>query len=246
MNKIKIVIMQIAVFCFARHLFGETVNGNSQCTKHVIVTGTAQKAQIFSDNQDSIEFKVPVDISFINCSEDPIFIFQDQDSEGRGYPWGGGSTIYDSKENVEQNKYLCKRGAWPSDSRSMKMWQEIRDVLDTTDPPNEYIRVIKPGESWDYGINVPLSFQKRQDPQNPLNNGCESWDVIKEKDELWLQKAFTVWPFNIEQYDSLEYGRSLQNKWKGKGHLILDNYYIWDILISEPIPINLREAVNQQ
>jgi len=244
MNKVKIVIIQIAVFCFARHLFGETVNGNSQCAKHVIVTGTAQKAQILRDNQNSISFKVPVDISFKNCSEDPIFIFQDQDPEGRGYPWGGGSTIYDSKESVEQNKSLCRWDAWPSNSRGSETWQEIRDVLDTTDPPNEYIRVIKPGESWDYEINVTLSFEKQQ---SSLNFYCKPWDTIKEADELWLQKRFMVWPFNIEQqYGSLEYGLLLQNKWKEKGHLILDNYAIGNLIVSEPIRINLREAANQQ
>ena len=98
-----------------------------------------------------------------------------------------------------------------------------------------FIRVINPGESWDYEINVTLSFEKRL---KPFNSGCKSWDIIKETDELWLQKTFSVWPFNIEKsFESREYGLSLRKKWQEKGYLVLDN------LVSEPIPISLREAM---
>ena len=237
MNKVKITIISIATF-FIGQLFGETMDESNQCVNHVIITGTAKELKLIRENIGEIAFEVPIDIRFVNCSKEPILIFQDQDQEKRGYPWGGGSTFYNSKESVGQDKYLCGRGIWPSESRDSETWQEIRKVLNASFPPNEFIRVINPGESWDYEFYQGLSFEKRS---KPINSGCKSWDVIKEIDTLWLQKEFIVWPNMIERNSkSSKYGLSLRKKWKEKSYLLIDN------IISEPIPINLREAINPQ
>ena len=237
MNKVKITIISIATF-FIGQLFGETMDESNQCVNHVIITGTAKELKLIRENIGEIAFEVPIDIRFVNCSKESIFIFQDQNQKKRGYPWIGGLTAHDSKESVEQNKYLCVWGAWPSESRDSETWQKIRKVLNTSFPPNEFIRVINPGESWDYEFNEILYFEKRSKPRN---SDCKSWDVVKEIDTLLLKEKIMVWPNMIERSSkSSKYGLSLRKKWKEKGYLLIDN------IISEPIPINLREAINPQ
>lgn len=137
--------------------------------------------------------------------------------------------------------------ALPSIQRT-SAWQDVIKRLDSATPPASEIRVIKPGESFDFNDEWAFTFLKRKagnsnDPLWGLSSDHDVlWDEIKEARNLTLELAYRVWSSELEPrsdiaVDEKPFGKRLRNKWKESGYLWLDD------IVSEPVPIDLGSVV---
>lgn len=186
------------------------------------VTGEIKEVRVHKE-QATMVIDVSMTVHFKNHSSSPLLVFV-----GKDWPLQGGTTLANSKEEAIAKKYVFVSGVWPSSDRPA--WEETRRKLDQESPPTDLVRSIEPGAEWSFdksvvlGVQIDGSFDKTSKPRN----------VIKKADPLWLQLEFMVWPNNLERNMlNPKFGRRLQQRWKDKGQLIIDN------IVSEPIPLSL-------
>ena len=193
-------------------------------TVPLIITGEVRTIRLESESANEIVFEATLMLHFENRSSRPVLLFQDSPR-----PLIGDPILAGSREDAIQRIYLYKSIAWPGHDTSAA-WQRLRSNLDQPLPPDEFIRIIGPGHSWDCETKISVGIQKA----GSFSKTSKPWDVIRKHDPLWLQVGALTWPDNLEpKSGSTKFGNRLQRRWGKQGQLVLD------YLVSEPMPLTL-------
>jgi hypothetical protein len=219
------VVLSTSLCYLAKDHHGKT---NSPVKCPLTLVGEVKNISITNKDLASVvDFEVIMTLHFKNESSSPVLVYAGED-----YPWLGGITLASSKEESLAKKYIYSSGGYLS--YYWEYWNKIRLKLERKIPPKDLIRIIDPGEEWSFDKKFFLEIYTKKETWQTN----EPWDVIKKIDPLWLRIEFEMWPSVMERdpYDPW-FGRSLQRKWKEKGH----GYLVMDHLLSEPIAISLVE-----
>lgn len=196
---------------------------------HVQVLAEVTSIKQVAGNTGVVVVRMHILLRIVNTSKEPVIVLTTK--EPLEYPLIGSVNIAQSKTDAQFCRYVYSDSEWPSLDRSPS-WQKLHKELSQTNPPLSITRSIAPGDSWLFEKEIVFAFDK----VSRNSNGDVLWDEIRGISPVWLQVELLMWPNNLEE-NMLKprFGRGLRNKWKGKGHFILDN------LVSEPVLISLPE-----
>ena len=137
-----------------------------------------------------------------------------------------------SRSSKFVNQDIIGVNFWGPPNYYGKTWDDLRSCLDNTVPPAETTFTLKPGETWTFSSDVKVSFEKKLIDLSRSEHG-------DKLGEVWIRVYYASWSPNIEpkargRATSLLFGRSLRERWKSFGYLLLDD------LISDPIRLDLQ------
>jgi hypothetical protein len=189
----------------------------------VKVTSEVETVKAIESDAGLVTFSAHIVLRISNSSVSSVLVLADE-------PVIVGESLSQSREDALSCRYLYDTSYLPSVDKNPK-WQNLRLQLDRTDPPEALVRTIPPGGTWKFEKDVAFAIGKTT---GKFSNGNESLDEIRSHEPVWLQVYLLMWPNNLEQ-NMLDpkFGKRLRDRWKVKGHLIIDN------LATEPVQIRL-------
>jgi len=118
-------------------------------------------------------------------------------------------------------------------------WRGLRVVLDQPVPPQDKVRVIEPGQKWEFQtstfVRPPFKYGTRTVGGHPT-----SWEILRNEASLFLRVQYMFWPYSVEKpphQAERPLGHMLQKKWRRFGILQLEP------IISEPMLIKLPDTL---
>jgi hypothetical protein len=182
------------------------------------------------DDNYSIRFIFDLDLQFINKSNRPALIWDKKTSEENSLFWIGGSFVAFTKEDALARHYASSTQRWPSYSGHSD-WRNQSCILDKPQPPQELIRILRPGETWSLThLKDFIDFEKKS-MSFPPNE--KMWDEIKDHKPLWIQIELEAWPIDLGYRQDDSFGFMLRRRWQPYGILQLGR------LTSAPIRLDL-------
>jgi hypothetical protein len=196
---------------------------------HVKVTATLIGIHRIDAGTGSAAFEARISLRIVNLSEVSVLLLANQPRSD--HPLVGDVFLSTSGEKAQACHYTFSETEWPARDTSMQ-WQKLRFDLDKEAPPTELIRTIAPGAFWEFEADRKFSIAQR----GAIDKSYPPFEEIRRQPSLFLQFRLLMWPNNLEK-DMLNpiFGTGLREKWKGNGHLVIDN------LVSDPISIQLPD-----
>jgi hypothetical protein len=189
-----------------------------------VLRGKVSETVAVREDRQSIVLKLKLSMEFVNQHDKPIIIL-------RRKFWQGAEMIGRTFEEARSSKYLYAFTHWPSVDGSEE-WERMQQSLDQPEPPTEFTAKLLPGETYPYGTEITLYFEKA----GSFDGSRQRWDKILQASPVWLQVSLEMWPINLEpdvNPANPSWGKWLQRRWQSFGILWLNR------LTSEPMRLDL-------
>ncbi len=239
MRQFSIIVTIFLTLCFAQNSF-------AQCESEgcgLVISGKVTNLEVDRSDKTFVRFKVNLDVRFSNLGTEPIILFKPE--FGDGY-WLGGWSLYQSEEDAKNFKAIFGDGYWQSVAGGER-YRKLAEKLDVKTPPNDFTKILKPKDSWEFTSDFQISFEAEKHYRYPE---LKTWKEMQEfPTKLWLKTRYELSPWNVE-YFKPNLIRNLQDRWKAFGNVLVskekeDRFNLFRYA-SEPMLIDFSQATQKQ
>jgi hypothetical protein len=211
-------------------LFSWVALGFSQGAKDysVLLHGKLESVDIRRIGDSAVRLDVKLRFEIVNNGTKPVLFLAAKKPIFPGVFVSKSQTDLLAGETLIRDYYGLSANTSPE-------WEVLRASMNQSTPPSELLHVLMPNESWSLSDSVSIGMPTKL-RENSYYPRTENWEAIHALSVVWFRVLCEVWPLNLEtsiHKDDLSFGKELQERWKERGLLWLDE------ILSEPIMLDL-------
>lgn len=204
-------------------------SANKKALYALILQGESESIKFRDVTPAGVTIVVKLQLEARNDGETPVVILTEEPPQIR-------AVILTKHPSDPFTKALVVDHWGASVDRSSK-WSTLRTNLDQRSPPRDKVRFLKPNESWRFENEIHIFVPTESGKRSSFTKGA-SLETLQQYSPVWMKINWEVWPLNVEPWSNdrskLNFGRTLQRRWKNVGRLWLD------VIQSEPIKLDLK------
>jgi len=203
-----------------------SVSSESHASEKLRLTGQVTEIVVVEEDTKTVRLKMGFDLTVQNISDENVIIYKSD--------FALLSLNLFTLDKSGKELHLFSVGGRASNYESSEAIL-LQKELDKDLPPYDFTYLLGARESSSFKIETECVFLKSK-----ISASANlSWDEISKAAPILIRLKLEVFPSYLKkQYESESFSAfELKNRWKTVGYLLLDD------IVSEPVPLNLNDAV---